>query len=312
MGVVASELRAIEALDAELEEDPLYFSNVLKWGYDPSERTPYRDVQRLEAGCAYWFEGPRLRSKIKYFDLEPAPLDIREELETAVRHRMIADVPVASLCSGGLDSTIVTLLAARSTQQKLTVFHVDNDEEEWVDQIDWPANVDLRKIELHPTLLQDAVAATEEPVDLGSVLPQYQLGQAVRDKGFHVCLSGDGADELFGGYGRAKIYDSQYSDVFCELVHYHLPRLDKTMMASTVELRSPFLAPRVVRAALAVPYSLRTSKESLKAAFSDIVPPSILQREKYPLKTRAAREGGMEYRKKIVDIYRRIRFDRNG
>ena len=66
------------------------------------------------------------------------------------------------------------------------------------------------------------------------------MSLSVKKLGFFNVLTGDGADELFGGYSRAKDYDSQLSDVFCELPFYHLPKLDRTMMRSTVELRAPF------------------------------------------------------------------------
>jgi asparagine synthase (glutamine-hydrolysing) len=125
----------------------------------------------------------------------------------------------------------------------------------------------------------------------------------LKEHGFNVVLTGDGADELFGGYRRIVQYDSQYSDIFGELVNYHLPRLDKTMMASTVELRSPFLAYFVIERALQLPYSKRLNKSELKLAFKDLVPEHILNRPKEPLKTIAVQEGGVEYRKQVIDRF---------
>lgn len=301
-GIVASELRAIEAVDKHMTLNPLYLSNVLKWGYDPTYRTPYQEVIRMEAGCLYAFDGSRLTGIQKYFPLPPMNYDLRAEIEEATNRRLTSDVPLAALCSGGLDSTIVSLLAAKYSPN-LTVFHIENDEAEFVEAIDWPSNVTLKKLHLTTSQLDSALVATEEPVDLGSVLPQYLLGKAVKNAGFKVVLTGDGADELFGGYTRAREYDSQWSDIFCELVHYHLPRLDKTMMASTVELRSPFLAPRVIQAALQVPYKKRTKKQILKELFRDIVPVKILERAKKPLKTKAVVDGGLAYRQDVVNRF---------
>jgi asparagine synthase (glutamine-hydrolysing) len=302
-GAIASELRALEAAGVPMPINRHYLSDVIKFGYAPSEMTPFKGIIRMEAGCVYTFREKTLLRKKKYFPLRPLRgSDIRSLIVTAVKNRLVSDLPVSVLCSGGLDSTIVALLAAEHSKA-LTVFHVENNESEWLEQINWPSHVIVRKLEMGPEDHYAAFRANEEPVDLGSVVPQYCLGRAVREAGFSVCMTGDGADELFGGYGRALTYDSQYSDIFSELVHYHNIRLDKTMMASTVELRTPFLAPLVVRAALGVPYEKRTMKQVLKDAFSDIVPTAILKRKKYPLKTQAVIQGGIEYRKQLVNEF---------
>ena len=94
---------------------------------------------------------------------------------------------------------------------------------------------------------------------------------------------------MFGGYRRINKYDSQKSDVWSELVNYHLPRLDKMMMQHTVELRSPFLARPVVESALGLPYQWRTNKNILKYAFQDILPEEIIDRKKEPLKIEEVR-----------------------
>jgi len=73
--------------------------------------------------------------------------------------------------------------------------------------------------------------------------PQYHLFEAIKGgTNTRIVISGDGADELFGGYRRINEYDSQKSDVFHELTYYHLPRLDKLSMAHTLELRNPFFS----------------------------------------------------------------------
>jgi asparagine synthetase B (glutamine-hydrolysing) len=133
------------------------------------------------------------------------------------------------------------------------------------------------------------------------------MAQALRKMGFYNVLSGDGADELFGGYTRAKEYDSQYSDVFCELPFYHLPKLDRTMMRSTVELRPPFLAPSVIKHGLNTPYEERNGeKKRLKSEFGSIVPQPILDRDKHPLKTDEIRNDPMRQRLVNQSIWRDI------
>jgi len=131
------------------------------------------------------------------------------------------------------------------------------------------------------------------------------MARKLRELGFYAVMTGDGADELFGGYRRSKEYDSQYSDVFCELPFYHLPKLDRTMMEQTIELRAPFLAPKVIKYALNLPYEYRQGeKVELKRYFKHIVPQPILDRDKHPLKTDAIRKDPMQERIKNVEIFK--------
>jgi asparagine synthase (glutamine-hydrolysing) len=118
-----------------------------------------------------------------------------------------------------------------------------------------------------------------------------------------IVISGDGADELFGGYRRMNEYDSQDSDIFHELVYYHLPRLDKLSMAHTLELRSPFLNHDIVRFALSLPLEERKNKKILKDTFKGLIPESIIDRSKLALKNQMIVEDQIEYRKKIKDLY---------
>ena len=148
--------------------------------------------------------------------------------------------------------------------------------------------------------LERCLRYNETPVDLGSMIPQFRLMEKVKEK---VILTGDGADELFGGYRRVDDYDSQLSDVFQELPFYHMPRLDRASMRSTVELRSPFLGHDVVRFALRLPWEDRTHKRILKDAFSDVLPQEILDRPKEPLKCQSIRQDPMAYRKKCHEIF---------
>jgi asparagine synthetase B (glutamine-hydrolysing) len=153
-------------------------------------------------------------------------------------------------------------------------------------------------------LLEQILLNYDCPVDLGSMIPQFLLSKAISDANFNVAISGDGADELFGGYRRITQYDSQQSDVFDELVHYHLPRLDRLMMANTIELRCPYLSSYVMNIALSLPYSERVNKKHLKNAFRDIVPNEILLRKKEPLKIKDIREDKMSHRLRVIQKFK--------
>ena len=297
--IVCSELAPMFALEPAPAFDKTYLSNCIKFGYDFSGRTPYQGIWQVAPGTKVgWTHGASGLSSYRYWDWDAvpgAPEDLKALVDQSICNRLISDRPVALLLSGGLDSSIIyySLLAAGKSIQ---AFSVENGESEFL-----PAGV--TPLPLAKIGSSEALFIMQAPLDLGSLVPQIQLARAVSQQGYNVVMTGDGADELFGGYRRAAEYDSQYSDTFCELPYYHLPRLDRVMMRSTIELRSPFLAPSVVAAALRTPRSERTAKQALKRAYQGVVPDRILAREKHPLKTPAVIQGGLSYRQQLVEEF---------
>ena len=302
-GIVCSELEPMFAIAPRPQLDEVYLSNCIKFGYDYSGRTPYVGIQQLAPGHRLCFD-PQVSTPeaLPYWSWAQvqAPVvsvgGLRDELLRACANRMTSDRPVGLLLSGGLDSSLVYAML-KSMGHNPQCFSIENGETEFL-----PAGVTaLPEGEVG---VDEVLQAMQAPLDLGSMLPQYVLGQRLKEQGLRVCLSGDGADELFGGYSRSQDYDSQHSDVFCELPYYHLPRLDRLMMRHTVELRTPFLAPSVVALALRLPQDLRTGKEILKRIASDFLPAKIIDRPKVALKSAIVRQGGLHYRKLLVHQFR--------
>jgi len=297
----------------ESTPDPIYRSAVMKWGYCPDERTPFSEILKVPPGMileirhdgtvekAYRYESKHLRPTA----VDEISNPLYNLMKDAVKNRLVSDVPVSLLLSGGLDSSILYKLTEKITRN-FTVFHVENSEEEYLNDLKIPGDVRVERIESESISLSEAIDANQTPVDLGSVIPQMALGRAIQKKGFNVALSGDGADELFGGYRRAMDYDSQMSDVFHELVYYHLPRLDTLMMASTVELRCPYLSWPVIRKAMTIPWRQRRSKEFLKAAFADLIPKRILERKKKPLRISGYDENRLGWRMRCMEEFDKI------
>jgi asparagine synthase (glutamine-hydrolysing) len=286
---VSSEIKALVLLEPEWKADELYFSSVAKWGYHIGDRTPFSSIRKLPIGSVTVLNlTSKTYESYPWAHYTPAPgTDLRAEIEKAVYNRMLADVPISILLSGGLDSTIIYKLIEAKTHD-FTIYHVDNDESEFLDCLNIPSDIRIETVDPGEVDLGEVLFYNESPVDLGSMIPQYAMSQAIHmtDRDLRVILTGDGADELFGGYRRMADYDAQYSDVFEELVYYHLPRLDRLSMAHSLELRSPFLARPVVLGALALPYSKRVNKKALKEIFEDIVPREIINRPKWPLKSK--------------------------
>jgi asparagine synthetase B (glutamine-hydrolysing) len=276
-----------------------FHSNVMKWGYDPTGGTPWNEIKQLKPGH-YLFEG----IETPYWDWDKVETtDLYSDLSYAVRNRLSGFRDAAILLSGGLDSTIIYQLIKATPNTGVTAIHVDNNEHSYAKLVE----KNCLNVTLDSVTDEYAVEVHQSPVDLGSVKPQIAMAEKLEFLGFKNVLTGDGADELFGGYRRAKEYDSQHSDVFCELPYYHLPKLDRTMMRSTIELRAPFLSPAVIKHGLNTPYEMRNGeKKVLKETFKDIVPQEILNRDKLPLKTEAIRTEPMQQRIKNQEIWNEL------
>jgi len=185
---------------------------------------------------------------------------IRETLIEATRKRLMSEVPVGVVLSGGLDTSLISAIASRllkDSGKKLPSFSIGLD-------ADSPDNKMARKAaaflgtehhEIHFTV-EEGVSVLEkiishiETYDIISVrssVPMYLLSKAISEKGIKVILSGEGADEIFGGhlYFRNAPSAEEFQDETIERVQKlftaDLLRADKTTMATGLEARIPFL-----------------------------------------------------------------------
>jgi asparagine synthetase B (glutamine-hydrolysing) len=328
-GAISSEISPLLIFEpmGDLKFDDGYFAHVGKFGYsiDPS-RTPFRNIRKIPAGHVLVSQGPGVPSQYaRYCNIPPLGAEPTHEmlyqflLGSVCRRMSTSALPIAILFSGGLDSSIILYLVIEGMikglieTRPITLFHVGEEELENLGVVDQlKANtlgIDINLVKLHSAQEPDLDAIllrNESPVDLGSMIPQWTLGQAVKGQGFHVVLGGDGADELFGGYRRQNHFDAQNSDVFDELVQYHLPRLDKLMMAHTVEMRSPFLAWEVCSLALQLPYSERINKKFLRDTFRNRLPDEVVDRKKVPLKSKNVLQGGEAWRYHLMNRFKEV------
>ena len=185
---------------------------------------------------------------------------IRESLIEAVRKRLLSNVPLGTILSGGLDTSLVSSIASKLLKEKgrkLHTFSIGLN-------ADAPDNMAARKAaaflgtehhEIHFSL-EEGVKVLEkviyyiETYDIISVrssVPMYLLSKAIADQGIKVLLSGEGADEIFGGhlYFRNAPSTEAFQDETIERVQKlftaDLLRVDKTTMAHGLEARVPFL-----------------------------------------------------------------------
>lgn len=185
---------------------------------------------------------------------------LREALTEATRKRLMSDVPIGVLLSGGLDSSLTSSIAARLLKEKgkeLHSFSIGLDQEA-------PDAVAARKVaeflgtkhhEIHFTIEQgieilDKLIWHLETYDVTSVrasTPMYFLSKAITDLGVKVVLSGEGADEIFGGYlyfrnaPSTEDFTKETIERVQKLFTADLLRADKSTMAHGLEARVPFL-----------------------------------------------------------------------
>ena len=196
---------------------------------------------------------------------------IREKLTEATRKRLMSDVPIGVLLSGGLDSSLTSSIAARLLKEKgkeLHSFSIGLD-------ADAPDAKAARKVaeflgtkhhEVHFTIEQgidilDKLIWHLETYDVTSVrasTPMYFLSKAITDLGVKVVLSGEGADEIFGGYlyfrNAPSTIDFQKETIerVQKLFTADLLRADKSTMAHGLEARVPFLDKAFLEAAMLI------------------------------------------------------------
>jgi asparagine synthase (glutamine-hydrolysing) len=196
---------------------------------------------------------------------------IREKLTEATRKRLMSDVPIGVLLSGGLDSSLTSSIAARLLKEKgkeLHSFSIGLD-------ADAPDAKAARKVaeflgtkhhEVHFTIEQgiailDKLIWHLETYDVTSVrasTPMYFLSKAITDLGVKVVLSGEGADEIFGGYlyfrNAPSTIDFQKETIerVQKLFTADLLRADKSTMAHGLEARVPFLDKAFLDAAMLI------------------------------------------------------------
>ena len=219
--VLASELNALLASGMIPREiDPTSVGEYLAWFSVPAPRTIYRGIANLPPGHSLTVDASGRVKTGPWWQL-PAPTQpdriannyhdfihgLRHQLEDSIRAHRVADVPVGAFLSGGLDSTAVVGLMARSGATKLKTFSLIFGEAGFSEQASARLAAEAFGTEHHEELITGARVAADLPHLLGSFdqptgdgINTYYASQTARRGGVTVALSGLGGDELFGGY----------------------------------------------------------------------------------------------------------------
>jgi asparagine synthase (glutamine-hydrolysing) len=213
-----SEIKSIlsqERIAREIDLDSLgYF---LSLNYTPAPHTLFKGIKQLEPGQYLLWQDRNLQIT-EFWDLSypPAVAEIPSKdvfsrfeatLQEAIRLRLIADVPVGAFLSGGLDSSTIVALAAPLYPGQLKTFAIgfgekSYDERPYAQKIASRYKTEHHEIQVNPDVekvVPQLVWHAEEPTADSSMLPLYYLSQFAAQK-VKVVLTGDGADEILGGY----------------------------------------------------------------------------------------------------------------
>ena len=310
---VASELKALEGECVTIEEFPNghYF-------YSKDEK-PVRWYKRD------WESYDAVKSAAKATDekgdvINPAVIEkVKNSLESAVKAQLMSDVPYGVLLSGGLDSSIIAAITQKFSKKRV---ESDSNEAAWWPQLHSfaiglegsPDLIAAQKAadyigtihhEVHFTI-QEALDALPDVIyhietyDITTVrasTPMYLLARVIKSMGIKMVLSGEGSDELFGGYlyfhkaPNAQEFHEELVRKMSKLHLYDCLRANKSLMAWGVEGRVPFLDKDFIDIAMRLNPTdkmnikmpdgkQRMEKWIIRKAFEDMLPDSIAWRQK--------------------------------
>lgn len=222
--VFASELKAlVTAVGPELRIEPGALVASMLYYWLPEQRCAIDGVRKLPAGSWASFRpdgGWVVRQYWRIADVAAEAVagptaDLREVISESVSAHLVADVPVSSFLSGGLDSSIVTVLAHRANPDidayTITFRPQDQrleampDDAVYARKVAARYGIELHEIEISPDivgLLPRVVDMLDEPIGDPAAINTLLMCEAARERGVKVVLSGMGADELFGGYRK--------------------------------------------------------------------------------------------------------------
>lgn len=293
---VASELKALEGVCTKIELFP------------PGHYMSSRDGKLVQWYKRDWeaFEAVK--------DNETSIAEVRQALEDAVHRQLMSDVPYGVLLSGGLDSSVTSAIAKKYSQRRI---EADDKEQAWWPQlhsfsVGLEGSPDLaaaRKVADHigtvhheiKFTIQEGLDAIKDVIyqletyDITTIrasTPMYLMARVIKSMGIKMVLSGEGADELFGGYlyfhkaPNAREFHEETVRKLSKLHMYDCLRANKSLAAWGIEGRVPFLDKEFMDVAMRINPEDKMIKDGriekwvVRKAFEDMLPESVAWRQK--------------------------------
>ncbi len=216
--IFGSEIKSILEAGIPREINPAALDEYLMFTCVPAPNTLFKDVYKLPAAHILVYENGQISTK-RYWELAFTPTCQDDEataierthalLKEAVQVRLMSEVPLGAFLSGGVDSSLVVGLMSSMMSQPVKTFSIGFEEDDYSElpfarQIARHFATDHHEFIVRPELvsvLPELVWAYDEPFADSSMLPTYYVSKLAREH-VTVVLSGDGGDEIFGGYTR--------------------------------------------------------------------------------------------------------------
>lgn len=219
--IFASEVKAFKKTSYLFEENPDWKVYFLAFGHIPHPFTTIKDVHSLNPGHFLTWDHHPQTFQLNSFEHTPpqkniinpeeAAAKIQQELNKAVKHQLIADAPVGVFLSGGIDSSIITLIADQNIGENLNSLSINFEEKDFsemrfqkvvADQTSGTHHSYLVKEKDLESHFHEILSAMDQPTNDG--INSWFVNYYAKADGLKAVLSGIGADELFGGYPSFK------------------------------------------------------------------------------------------------------------
>jgi len=313
--IFGSEMKALLSFPGVPRElDLVGIDQILSFWSTVPPRTVFSGISELPPGCSLSFEAGQLRTW-PYFQLDYSDIDGRSEDDLAEELRSLlidsarlrfqrADVPVGAYLSGGLDSSVITGVVRRYVDVPLETFSVTFEDAEFDESEHQRRVIDYLGVDHHEVrcrtedigrVFPEVVWHTEQPVVRTAPAPMFLLSKLVRDNGYKVVLTGEGSDELLGGYDIfkeakvrrfwAKQPDSKLRPLLLRKLYPYIPGIQRQsdaflqsfFYARPSDLQSPFFS-HLPRWELTRKLSLFYSEDT-KAALAGVDPYDTMRGE---------------------------------
>lgn len=293
---VASELKALEGTCNKIELFP------------PGHYLSSKDGKFVKWYQRDWMEYQAVK------DNQTSIAAVKEALEAAVHRQLMSDVPYGVLLSGGLDSSVTSAIAKKYAQKRI---ESDDTSDAWYPQlhsfsVGLEGSPDLAAAQkvadyigtIHHEIkftIQEGLDAIRDVIynietyditTIRSSTPMYLMARVIKSMGIKMVLSGEGADEIFGGYlyfhkaPNAKEFHQETVRKLDKLHMYDCLRANKSLMAWGIEGRVPFLDKEFMDVAMRINpkdkmiNDERMEKWVIRKAFEDLLPESVAWRQK--------------------------------
>jgi len=293
---VASELKALESVCTKIELFP------------PGHYMSSSDGKLVKWYKRDWNEYEAVKEN------ETSITEVRQALEDAVHRQLMSDVPYGVLLSGGLDSSVTSAIAKKYSERRI---ETDDKEKAWWPQLHSfsvgldgsPDLVAAKKVAdyigtIHHEIkftIQEGLDAIKDVIynietyditTIRSSTPMYLMARVIKSMGIKMVLSGEGADEIFGGYlyfhkaPNAREFHKETVRKLDKLHMYDCLRANKSLMAWGIEGRVPFLDKEFIDVAMRINpkdkmiNGERMEKWLIRKAFEDMLPESVAWRQK--------------------------------